>query len=167
MKNSIKNKQYWLIKSEGTCYSIDDLKRDRITSWTGIRNYQARNFMRDEMKVGDGLLFYHSIGSTNDPAGVYGIAQVVGNAHIDPTALDPKDEHYDARAARFDKEGKPPVWICVDVGFVRKFTEPLTLSEIKVDPKLSGMLVARRGMRLSVMPVAEKHWHVIEKLRPQ
>ena len=158
--------KYWLIKSEGSCYSIADLQKDGTTAWTGVRNYQARNFMRDEMAVGDLVLFYHSNGDTEVPAGIYGIAKVSGVAHSDTTAFDPKDEHYDARAAELNADGKAPVWVCVDVAYVRAFDRPVSLAEIKLDPKLSGMLVAKRGQRLSVMPVSEKHFRRIEDLRP-
>ena len=136
---------YWLVKSEGDCYSIDDFKKDKKTSWSGIRNYQARNYMRDGMKLGDRVLFYHS---TSAPTGVYGIAEVASKPHIDETALDPKDEHYEPKSE----------WVCVDLKFVKKFERPVSLEEIKKDRDLHGILVARRGMRLSVMPVEEKHF---------
>ncbi len=142
---------YWLIKSEGDCYSIDDLKKDGQTAWTGIRNYQARNHMRDGMKVGDLALFYHS---SSKPNGVYGIAKIVSKPYQDKTALDPKDEHYEPKSE----------WVCVDVKFVKKFKEPVTLDQIKFDPKLKGMLVAQRGQRLSVMPVSEAHFKRIEEM---
>jgi predicted RNA-binding protein with PUA-like domain len=152
--------KYWLIKSEPSSYSIDDLKRDERTAWTGVRNFQARNHMRD-MKKGDLLLFYHSGGTPREPAGVYGVAKVVKTAYMDPTALDSKDEHYDAKAVKYVKEGKEPLWICVDVAFVKKLLRPVTLAEIKNDKELRSMLVARRGQRLSVMPVEEKHFERI------
>ncbi len=146
---------YWLVKSEGDCYSIDDFKKDGKTSWSGIRNYQARNYMRDGMKMGDRVLFYHS---SSLPTGVYGIAEVVSRPHIDVTALDPKDEHFDPRAVKYEKEGKEPLWMCVDLKFVKKFSRPISLEEIKKEGELQGILVARRGMRLSVMPVEERHF---------
>ena len=152
---------YWLIKSEGDCYSIDDLKRDRRTSWEGVRNYQARNFMRDGMKVGDRILFYHS---NAEPSGVYGVAQVASTAHIDESALDPKDEHFDPKAVQYSKEGKEPLWSCVDVAFVSKFKNPVSLEEIKHDPKLAGIGVAKVGQRLSVMPVVEKHFERVVEM---
>ncbi len=141
---------YWLVKSEGGCYSIDDLKRDKRTSWTGIRNYQARNFMRDGMKKGDLVLFYHSEG---DPSGIYGLAKVASEPHPDETAFDKKDEHYDPKSKR-----EIPAWICVDLSYVKTFKEPLSLADIKCDPKLEGMGVTRKGDRLSVQPVSEKHF---------
>src|SRR5690348_6879098 len=101
---------YWLVKSEGACYSIDDLKRDTerdgAVAWSGVRNFQARNYMRDGMKTGDLVLFYHS---SAKPNGVYGIAKVVSAPHIDKTALDPKDEHYDPKAVKYATEGKEPM----------------------------------------------------------
>lgn len=145
--------RYWLLKSEAACYSIDDLKRDKKVPWTGIRNYQARNFMRDDMKNGDMALFYHS---NSKPNGVYGVAKIVGAPYTDETQFDPKDEHYDAKSKK-----ESPQWVCVDVAFVKKFVEPVSLEEIKRDTHLSGILVAARGSRLSVMPVSEKHFNYI------
>jgi predicted RNA-binding protein with PUA-like domain len=147
---------YWLIKSEGSCYSINDLQKDKKIAWTGIRNYQARNFMRDNMKVGDLALFYHS---SSEPTGVYGIAKVISKSHTDETALDKKDEHYDPKSTK-----ENPIWMCVDMAFVKKFKEPVTLSEIKIDPKLEGIMVAQKGSRLSIQPVSEKHFKYIEYL---
>jgi predicted RNA-binding protein with PUA-like domain len=136
---------YWLIKSEPDCFSIDDLKKKGVEPWSGVRNFQARNYMRDGMKVGDLALFYHS--STN-PNGVYGIAKVASKPHLDATAKDPKDEHYEPKSE----------WVCVDMKFVKKLAHPVTLEEIKRDEKLKGILVAKTGQRLSVMPVEEKHY---------
>ena len=147
---------YWLLKSEGSCYSIDDLKRDKKTAWTGVRNYQARNFMRDDMKVGDSVLFYHS---SSKPTGIYGIARVEQNAHPDETALDPTDDHYDPKATR-----ENPIWYCVDISFVKKFQEPIPLDAIKFDPRLEGMVLTQKGSRLSVQPVSEKHFKIIENM---
>lgn len=150
---------YWLIKSEGECYSIDDLKRDRKTAWTGIRNYLARNFMRDDMNPGDLVLFYHSLGATGAPSGVYGVAKVASKPHPDETQFDKKDTHYEPKS----KDGVP-IWACVDMAYVKKFKEPVTLAEIKQDPKLAGMAVRERGSRLSVMPVSEKHFKYITEV---
>lgn len=155
---------YWLIKSEGDCYSIDHLKADKKTSWSGVRNYQARNFMRDKMQVGDFALFYHS---NICPIGVYGIAKVASLPHEDITARDPKDEHFDKRSAdlyaasKKDKKEFVPVWVLVDFEFVKKFSEPITLAEIKNDPKTNDMLVCQKGSRLSIQPVSEKHFKYI------
>lgn len=151
---------YWLIKSEGSCYSIDDLKRDKKTAWEGVRNFQARNYMKS-MKKGDRILFHHSM---SNPTGVYGIAKVVSEAHIDMSALDPKDEHYDPKAVAYKKAGKDPLWACVDVAFVTKFKEPVSLETIKADPEFRSMLVAKPGLRLSVIPVEERHFKRVELL---
>lgn len=145
--------QYWLLKSEGDCYSIDDLKRDKQTAWTGIRNYQARNFMRDTMKKGDLALFYHS---SSKPTGVYGIAKITGTAYADETQFDKKDDHYDPSSKK-----ENPRWVCVDVAFVKKFKEPVSLEEIKHDPYLAGIMVVQQGSRLSIQPVSEKHFKYI------
>ncbi len=155
-------KQYWLVKSEGGCYSILDLKRDKRTAWSGIRNYQARNFMRDEMRIGDLALFYHSNGKGEEPTGVYGIAKVVSKPHPDETQFDKRDEHYDRKSTR-----ENPIWSCVDMAFVRAFKRPVTLAEIKRDPKLAGMAVRERGSRLSIQPVSEKHFTYIHDVLAQ
>ncbi len=147
---------YWLIKTEADCYSIDDFKKDKKIPWTGIRNYQARNYMRDLMKVGDMALFYHS---SSDPTGVFGVAKVVSEPHPDSTALDSKDEHFDPKSTK-----EKPIWFCVDVAFVEKFKSPVTLAQIKFDPKLEGIIVAKQGSRLSVQPVSEKHFKRIVEL---
>ncbi len=128
---------YWLIKSEESCYSIDDLKKDKKTAWTGIRNYQARNFIRT-MKRGDKCLFYHS---SCPVTGIYGIAEVASDPYVEDNN-----------------------WSAVDMKFVKKFAEPITLAYIKLDPKLDGMEVTRTGSRLSIMPVAVKHFAHIESL---
>jgi predicted RNA-binding protein with PUA-like domain len=147
--------KYWLVKSEGECYSIDNLKRDKKTSWDGIRNYTARNFMRDGMEKGDLVFFYHSI---SKPSGIYGLAKVSSMAHPDLTAFDKNDEHYDPQSKK-----EKPTWMCVDIAFVKKFKESLSLEEMKLDPRLEGMQVTRRGDRLSVQPVSEKHFNYILK----
>ena len=141
---------YWLIKSEPTCYSIDDLKKDKKTPWNGVRNYQARNFMRDNMKIGDMALFYHS--STEIP-GVYGVAKVASIPHTDFSAFDTKDEHFDPKAT-VDK----PIWKCVDFSFVKKLPRPVTLEEIKKDHRLGGIMVTQKGSRLSIQPVSKFHF---------
>lgn len=155
---------YWLIKSEAECYSIDDLKKDTQVPWTGIRNFQARNYMRDGMKVGDRVLFYHSNGTLTAPSGVYGTAEVVSAPHEDETAFDTTDEHYDAKALRYKKERKDPMWMCVDMKFVSKLKKPISLETIKKDPDLRKMLVAKPGQRLSVMPVEKAHFDKVVQL---
>ncbi len=150
---------YWLIKSEADCYSIDHFKKDRKTAWTGIRNYQARNFMRDDMKIGDLALFYHSNGTPSAPSGVYGIARVVSAPHPDMTQFDSKDEHYDPVSPK-----ENPRWMCVDMAFVKMLKKPVSLEQIKFDPKLEGMVVRQKGSRLSIQPVSEKHFSYIVQL---
>ena len=154
--------RYWLIKSEGECYSIDHLKADKKTPWTGIRNYQARNFMRDDMSVGDLVLFYHSLGTTENPSGIYGVAKVASPAHADPTQFEKADMHFDPKSKK-----DAPSWQCVDMAFVKKFKTPINLGMIKIDKNLEGMEVRRPGSRLSVMPVSEKHFKYITDVLAQ
>jgi predicted RNA-binding protein with PUA-like domain len=149
-----KKVQYWLLKSE--CYTIDNLKKDKRTPWTGVRNYQARNFMRDLMKDGDMVLFYHS---NAEPSGIYGLAKVKGKPHPDLTAFDKKDDHYDPKS---DKNN--PRWMLVDVVYQETFKHPVSLSALKFDPELAGMMVRERGSRLSVQPVSQKHFNHIVSL---
>ena len=144
------------MKSEPNTYSIDDLKRDRKTYWEGVRNYQARNFMRDEMQVGDQVLFYHS---NADPAGVVGIAEVCKKAYPDFTAWDPKCKYFDPKSS----EGKP-TWMMVDLKFVEKFPHLIPLGELRNIPKLETMLLLKRGQRLSIQPVEKAHFDLIQKL---
>jgi len=147
--------KYWLIKSEPDCYSIDDFKKDKKAAWSGVRNYQARNFMK-EMEKGDLALFYHS--SVN-PAAAVGVAKVVTEAYPDITALDKKDDHYDPKATKDN-----PIWYQVDFGFIEKFKNPVLLPAIKQNPKLEGIMVAQQGSRLSVQPVSKQHFDIIKKL---
>ena len=139
---------YWLMKSEPQVYSIDDLRRDKRTAWNGVRNYQARNHMR-AMKKGDLVLFYHS---SSDPTGVAGVAKVVKEAYPDPTQFDPRSEYHDAKSAKDD-----PRWWLVDVGFVRRFDEPVALAAIKADKRLADMVLVNNS-RLSVQPVTQKEF---------
>ncbi len=146
---------YWLFKSEPTAYSFDDLLAapDQTTGWDGVRNYQARNYLRDSIKVGDGLLFYHS---GADPPCIPGIAKVVKPGHPDPTAFDPKDQHFDPKSDRAD-----PTWFQVSIRALRPIEPPLTLPFLNTIPALSGMELLRKGSRLSVQPVSEKEWKAI------
>lgn len=146
---------YWLMKSEPGEFSIDDLERVGEAPWTGVRNYQARNFMRDDMRVGDLVLFYHS---STVPPGVAGIARVCREAHPDLTALDPGSVYHDPKATR-----ENPVWFHVDVEFVAKFAHLVTLERIRTAPELADMLVLKRGMRLSIQPVQPEHFRLIER----
>jgi len=147
---------YWLMKSEPNEYSIDDLERDGTEPWDGIRNYQARNLMRDDMNIGDNVLFYHS--SCKVPA-VVGLAKIASEAYPDPTQFDPKNKHYDAKSKEED-----PRWLLVDVAFVRKTKRPISLSELKEHPALADFRLNKRGNRLSIFPVDKKHWDVVLSL---
>lgn len=141
------------MKSEPEVYSITDLQRDGTTCWDGVRNYQARNFMRDDMRVGDGVLFYHS---NAQPMGIYGVARVVREAYPDHTAFDPADPHHDPKS-----DPANPTWMMVDVGYVGKFKAPITLATLKNTPGLEKMLVVQRGSRLSVQPVSRAEWDIV------
>ena len=144
----------FLLKSEPNCFSIDDLARDGQTSWTGVRNYQARNTLRDSMKVGDLCFFYHS---NCCPPAIVGLMRVASEALSDMTALDIHDEHYDPKSTL-----KNPIWITRTMEFVEKFKEPIPLTTLKNDPELSGMVVAQKGSRLSITPVSEEHFsHIL------
>lgn len=149
-------KQYWLMKSEPDVYSIDDLAREKKTYWDGVRNYQARNFMRDKMKIGDGIFYYHS---NAEPSGIAGIAKVASQSYPDPSQFDPKDVHYDP-----DSKKDSPVWYLVDIQFVQKFPKLLPLEALKGVKGLEKMPLLQRGQRLSVQPVSESEWKMILKL---
>lgn len=146
----------WLIKTEPDCYSIDDFAREKKTRWTGVRNYQARNFMRDGMKVGDPILFYHS---SSEPPGVAGLARVSAVADWDETALDSKDQHFDAKATK-----ENPIWMAVEVAFVRKFASFVELGTLRTTKGLEKMALLQRGQRLSIQPVTEAEYAAIVKL---
>lgn len=148
--------QYWLFKSEPEAFGIDDLKRDKKTSWTGVRNFQVRNFMRDAMHVGDMVLIYHS---SCAQIGVAGVGKIVRAAYPDPTQFDSKDKHYDRTAKK-----ENPRWMTVDISFVKKFKEVVPLSYIRVNLKLSDMLILRKGSRLSITPITERHFDEISKV---
>ncbi len=151
--------KYWLMKSEPDVYGIDDLKRDGTTCWEGIRNYQARNFMRDDMTVGDRILFYHS---RSKPPGVAGIAEVTRAAYPDHHALDPAHQYHDPKATAED-----PRWVMVDIGYVETLPTLVSLADLKADPSLDGMLVTKRGQRLSVQPVTPEHFDRVVALGRQ
>jgi predicted RNA-binding protein with PUA-like domain len=136
--------KYWLMKSEPEAYSIDDLKRDKKTAWTGVRNYQARNFMAKSMRIGDLVIFYHS---NADPSGAVGLAKVASAAHPDQSAG--KEKH---------------VWSCVDVTFVKKFSQIIALSTLRANRKLAKMVLLKKGSRLSVQPVTESEFNEIIKM---
>ncbi|NII09771.1 EVE domain-containing protein [Oleiagrimonas sp. C23AA] len=144
---------YWLMKSEPDTFSIDDLKNVKQEPWDGVRNYQARNFMRDGMAVGDGVFFYHS--NCKVP-GIVGIARVASEAYPDPSQFDPDSHYFDPKSSR-DK----PRWMLVDVKFERKFERTIALDELKAQPALAEMPLVRKGNRLSVMPVEASDWQYI------
>jgi predicted RNA-binding protein with PUA-like domain len=144
--------RYWLIKSEPTTYGIDHMARDKTTSWGGVRNYQARNFMRDQMKVGDRAFFYHS--ACEEP-GIAGIVEVSAAAHPDETQFDKKSDYYDAASKR-----EEPRWVNVGFKFVKK-TPLVTLAELKKHKKLANMRILQRGNRLSITPVDPDEWEYI------
>ena len=148
---------YWLFKSEPSSFSLDDLKNrpGRTEHWDGVRNYQARNYLRDQVKVGDLVLFYHS--NIAEPA-VVGIAEVVREGYPDFTAFDPQSKYFDPRSTP-----EKPAWYMVDVRFVRELPRPVTLSELKETPALSGMPLLNRS-RLSIQPVGKDQWDEILKM---
>ena len=148
--------KYWLMKTEPLTFSIDHLKKLGKTPWEGVRNYQARNYMRDGMKVGDLALFYHSNAAA---IGVAGVGRVCKSAYPDFTALDPKSKYYDPKSTP-----ENPRWMMVDLEFVEKFPKLITLEELKLLPELKTMLVIKRGMRLSVQPVEKKHFEVVRRM---
>lgn len=151
--------RYWLMKSEPNVFSIEDLQEKKISLWDGVRNYQARNFMTQEMKTGDRVLFYHS---SSSPPGVAGIAEVVAPAKPDPSQFDKKSEYYDSKASP-----EKPIWQCVSVGFVEKFPRLIPLDEIRKQEALQEMLLLRRGQRLSIQPVSKKEFEcILELARP-
>jgi predicted RNA-binding protein with PUA-like domain len=149
---------YWLLKSEPSCFSINDLsKRPKQTScWDGVRNYQVRNMLRDEIKVGDLGLFYHS---SCTPPGIAGVVEVVKNGYPDHTAWDLSNDHYDPKSTPDN-----PRWYMVDVKLVKIFPRLVTLEEIKKHPKLNKMMITRKGNRLSITSVTANEWQVIEKM---
>jgi len=149
---------YWLMKSEPEEFSIDDLKTrpNQTEHWDGVRNYQARNFMRDDMKKGDLVFFYHS---NCDIPGIVGIAKVSREGYPDHTAFDPKDKHYDPKS-----DPGNPRWIMVDVKYVKRFKNTVALTDLKQHKALKDMRLLQKGNRLSVMPVNKKEWNYILKL---
>lgn len=147
------SKKYWIFKSEPDVFSIDDLKRVKKEPWNGVRNYQARNFMRDEMRPGDEILFYHS--SCPEP-GVAGIAKVASLSYPDATSWDKKSEYFDPKSPQ-----ENPRWFLVDVEFEKKFSNLVSLSQLKTYPELSELLILRNGNRLSITPVSAEEFKFI------
>lgn len=144
------------MKSEPDVFSIDDLNRDRTTKWEGVRNYQARNFMTKDMRVGDLVLFYHS---NAKPSGIAGIAKVCSQPYPDLLAQDPKSEYYDKKAS-----ADRPIWFCVSVEFVQKFPSIISLDELRKHKVLTKMQVLKKGQRLSIQPVTESEFRYVESL---
>ncbi len=146
---------YWLMKSEPSAFSIEDLMASpkQTTHWDGVRNYQARNFMRDQMRIGDGVLFYHS--NCKD-VGIVGTAEVVSGSYPDHTAFDVSDPHYDPKS-----DPEKPRWMMVDVQFRQRFDSTISLQTLREQPELADMLILRKGNRLSITPVSEEHWQAI------
>jgi predicted RNA-binding protein with PUA-like domain len=150
--------KFWLVKSEPSVFSWDDLKKSKnqTTYWNGVRNYQARNYLRDEMKIGDLVLFYHS---NADPLAVMGVCEVVKEGYPDHTQFDPSDDHYDPKA-----DPKNPTWFMVDLKLKSEFKKPVTLELIKTNPKLKDMKLVQKGNRLSVMPVTKTEFDEIVRM---
>ncbi|NVK75903.1 MAG: EVE domain-containing protein [Oceanospirillaceae bacterium] len=146
---------YWLMKSEPDAFSISDLKRLKRSPWDGVRNYQARNFMK-EMSVGDLIFFYHS---SCKPAGIVGIARVCKSAYPDHTSWDKNSAYYDEKSTLDN-----PRWYMVDVEFVEQWSSTLTLAELKQNPELADMLLTKKGSRLSVMPISQNEWEYINTI---
>jgi predicted RNA-binding protein with PUA-like domain len=146
---------YWLMKSEPNVFSIDNLKAmpNKTEHWDGVRNYQARNMMRDEMKISDQIFFYHS--NCKEP-GIVGTMKVVKAGYPDHTSWDPKSKYYDPKSSKDN-----PRWFMVDMKFIRKLKRTITLNELKEQIKLKEMSLVRRGNRLSIMPVTKKQWNII------
>lgn len=150
--------KFWLIKSEPNSYSFRDLldETDQTAEWDGVRNYQARNFMRDDMKIGDGILFYHS---SSDPLAIMGLAKVVREGYPDSTALDLNSIHYDAKSTEDN-----PIWYMVDIKAEKEFEEPITRDELKNTTGLEDMMLLQRGSRLSIQPVSLLQWQIITNI---
>lgn len=151
-------RRYWLVKSEPDAFSFDDLLASprRTTHWDGVRNYQARNTLRDDMKKGDLVLFYHS---STEPMAVVGVAEVVREGYPDHTAFDPRDSHYDPKSKR-----EAPTWYMVDLRAVKKFARPVTLAALRATRGLEKMALLQKGSRLSVQPVSEAEFRIVEGL---
>ncbi|MFL5606138.1 MAG: EVE domain-containing protein [Gemmatimonadaceae bacterium] len=154
-------RRHWLVKSEPTTFSFDDLLASpkRTTGWDGVRNYQARNHMRDGMKRGDLVFFYHS---STEPTAIVGVAEVAREAYPDPTALDPKHPHFDPKS-----NADAPSWVMVDLRAVEPLARPVTLAELKGTKGLERMVLLQKGSRLSVQPVSPEEWDVIYALGMQ
>ena len=158
MSTAKRARRYWLVKSEPNCFSFDDLLRSpgRTTCWDGVRNYQARNFMRDDMKPGDLVFFYHS---SAEPPAIVGVAEVVREGYPDHTAFDPTADHFDPKSSE-----DAPTWMMVDLRAVERFPRPLTLADLRGVPGLEKKALLQRGSRLSVQPVTAEEWEIVHGL---
>lgn len=157
-KSAARSPQYWLFKSEPDCFSIQDLAKQpgQTTFWDGVRNYQARNFLRDSIQTGDGVLFYHS---STEPMAIVGTASVVKGGYPDHTAFDPEAGHFDPKS-----DPDNPTWFMVDIRLSRIFAEPLTRAALQAVPQLKEMMLLKRGSRLSVQPVTAPEWEAVLEL---
>ena len=149
-------KRYWLMKCEPEAYTIEDLERDGTTTWEGVRNFQARNSMRDDMKPGDGVLFY---ASNAEPSGVTGLAEISRGGYPDPYAFQKGHKYFDPKS-----DPDNPTWMMVDIRFVAKFAEIIPLAVLKETPGLEKMVVTQKGSRLSVQPVTQEEFEIVKKL---
>jgi predicted RNA-binding protein with PUA-like domain len=151
-------RRYWLVKSEADCFSWDDLWKSpkRTTFWDGVRNYQARNMLRDDFRKGDLVFFYHS---NSDPNEIVGVAEVVREVYPDHTAFDPKEQHFDPKS-----DPEKPTWYMVDLRAKERFRQPLALAELRKVPGLEKMELLRKGSRLSVQPVSKNEWEIVYDL---
>ncbi len=149
-------KNFWLMKCEPEAYSIEDLEKDKRTFWEGVRNYQARNFMRDKMKKGDLAFFYHS---NAKPSGIVGLMEICKEGHLDPTALDKNSKYYDPKSTR-DK----PIWYGVEVCFLKKFPSLISLNDLRKIEGLEKMGVLQKGSRLSIQPVTPQEFQLIRRI---
>jgi predicted RNA-binding protein with PUA-like domain len=158
MTTASRARRYWLVKSEPDTFSFDDLlaRPDRTTHWDGVRNYQARNFMRDDMKRGDLVFFYHS---SADPTAIVGTAEVVRDGYPDQSAFDPKDSHFDPKSRKDE-----PTWFMVDLRARERFPTPITLADLRGAKGLEKMVLLQKGSRLSVQPVTEREWEIVCRL---
>lgn len=147
---------FWLLKSEPESYSIDAFAKDKKTLWTGVRNYQARNFMAESMKPGDQFFFYHS---NAEPSEIAGVGEIVRTNLADPTALDSKSDYYDPKSSK-----DHPIWFCAEVKFQAKLPRTLSLEELKAHKELAAMSLLQKGQRLSVLPIAKKEFEFVMKL---
>ncbi len=156
MARAKRAQRYWLMKCEPEAYSIEDLERDGVTTWEGVRNFQARNSMRDDMKVGDGVLFY---ASNAEPSGVTGVAEIAREGYPDPYAFQKGHKYFDPKSDPDD-----PTWYMVDVRFAERFPEIVPLAVLKEAKGLADMVVVQKGSRLSVQPVTKKEFEIVLQL---